>query len=153
DWVLDAPRKALLDFTKRLVALNTEEPVLRRQRFFSGGYVRGSELKDIVWWSPEGAEMSAGDWAKPDAHALGMLLGGDAVAACDRFGEPIVGSTLLVLINAGKRPVEFVLPAPEGGEAWEVLVDTRSAEAPKRSVPVREGEKYAMVDRSMAVLR
>ncbi len=153
DWDLDDDRRALLAFTRRLVALRGAEPVLRRQRFFSGGYVRGSELKDIVWWSPEGAEMTAADWTRPDAHALGMLLGGDAIAAVDRFGQPVTGSTLLVLINAGTRPVEFVLPAPEGGEAWEVLVDTRTAEAPKRSVAVREGERYPMLDRSMAVMR
>jgi glycogen operon protein len=153
DWDLDDRRRALLDFTRRVVALRRAEPVLRRRHFFSGGYVRGSELKDIVWWSPEGAEMSAADWSKPDAHALGMLLGGDAIAQLDRFGQPVTGNTLLVLVNAGTLPVEFVLPAPEGGEAWEVLIDTRSAEAPKRSLAVREGETYALIDRSMAVMR
>src|SRR6185437_4088993 len=153
DWDLDERRRALLSFAERLVALRKAEPALRRRRFFSGGYVRDSELKDIVWWTPEGAEMTAADWSRPDAHALGMLLGGDAIPSLDRFGQRIAGSTLLVLMNAGTRPVEFVLPAPENGEAWEVLVDTRSAEAPKRSLPVREGERYAMLDRSMAVMR
>jgi glycogen operon protein len=153
DWDLDERRRALLAFTQRIVALRRAEPVLRRRNFFSGGYVRDSELKDIVWWTPEGAEMTAADWSRPDAHALGILLGGDALPALDRFGRRVVGSTLLVLMNAGTRPVEFVLPAPENGEAWEVLVDTRSAEAPKRSLPVREGERYAMLDRSMAVMR
>jgi isoamylase len=153
DWDLDDRRRALYDFTRRLVALRRAEPVLRRRRFFSGGQVRGSELRDIVWWSPEGAEMSGEDWTAPDARALGMLLGGDAIASVDRGGHPVTGSTLLILMNAGAAPIEFVLPAVEGGEGWDVLVDTRSAEPPGLSLPVRPGERYAMLSRSMAVMR
>ncbi len=153
DWDLDEKRRALLGFTRRLVALRREQPVLRRTRFFSGGYVRGSELKDIVWFRPDGAEMTAADWSHPDTRALAMLLGGDAIPSRDRRGQAITGDTLLVLVNAGESEGAFVLPAVEWGERWDVLVDTRSAEPPERSVPVRAGERYAMLDRSMVVMR
>ena len=112
-----------------------------------------SELKDIVWFTPDGAEMASQDWNRPDARTLGMLLGGDAIPSLDRFGQPIVGNTLLILVNAGPSPVEFVLPAVEWGERWEVLIDTRSAAPPDRSLPAGAGERYAMVDRSMVVMR
>jgi len=153
DWDLDERRRALLAFTRQLLALRHAEPVLRRKRFFSGGYARGSELKDIVWFQPSGAEMSGDDWHHPQARALGMLLGGDAISWLDRFGRPIQGSTLLILINAGAEPVSFVLPAVEWGDRWDVIIDTVSEEPPSRSLPARAGERYEMVDRSVVVLR
>jgi glycogen operon protein len=153
DWALDDRRSALLAVTRRLLELRHAEPVLRRRRFFSGGYVRGSELKDIVWFTPEGREMTADDWRRPRAGALQMLLGGDAIPSLDRFGQAIKGNTLLVLVNATWEPIEFVLPAIEWGERWDVIIDTRAAAPPARSLPAKAGERYAMIDRSMVVMR
>ena len=153
DWALDDRRRALLAFTRRLVALRQAQPVLRRQRFFSGGYVRGSELKDIVWFSPDGAEMTAEEWSHPHSRALGLLLGGDAIPSLDRFGRTISGDSLLILINASATPIPFVLPAVEWGERWEAIIDTKSADPPERSLPAYAGEFYAMIDRSMVVMR
>ncbi|WP_437489926.1 glycogen debranching protein GlgX [Sorangium sp. So ce1014] len=154
DWDLDERRKELFEFTCRLIALRRSQPVLRRRTFFSGGYVHGSGLKDVVWFRPDGAEMNAEDWTHPNARAIGYLLGGDAIWSMGPRGEPIVGDTLLVLINANHSPFEFVLPAIEFGERWEVLIDTRTAGEPARTVPARAGgERYLLVDRSVAVLR
>jgi glycogen operon protein len=152
-WDLDDRRRALLDFTRRLLSLRSAEPVLRRRHFFSGGYVRGSELKDIVWFTPAGTEMTPQDWSRPRAGALQMLLGGDAIPSLDRFGRPVKGNTLLVLVNATAEAIEFVLPAVEWGDRWDVVIDTTTAAPPARSLPARAGEKYAMVDRSMVVMR
>jgi glycogen operon protein len=153
DWALDAGREALLGFTTRLVALRRSQPVLLRSRFFSGGHVRGSALKDVTWWSEDGAEMTADAWAQPARRALGMILAGDAIPSMDRRGERVVGDTLLVLINAADEELAFVLPAPARGERWEVLVDTRGAEPPARRGAAHAEEAYAMLGRSMVVMR
>ncbi|AUX21602.1 glycogen debranching protein [Sorangium cellulosum] len=154
DWDLDARRTQLFEFACRLVALRRSQPVLRRRTFFSGGYVHGSGLKDIVWFRPDGAEMTPEDWTHPSARAIGFLLGGDALWSLGPRGEPIAGDTLLVLINANPAPLEFVLPAIEFGERWEVLIDTRTAAEPARTLPARAGgERYLLIDRSLAVLR
>jgi glycogen operon protein len=127
--------------------------VLRRRRFFSGGYVRDSELKDIAWFKSDGREMTAEDWTHPRARAIGMLLGGDAIPYLNRFGEPIVGDTLLVITNGLPEPIRFVLPSIEWGERWEVLIDTRTPDVPDSHVPARAGEDYPMEGRSMVVMR
>src|SRR5262249_352124 len=44
DWRLDDERRALLAFTRRLLALRAAQPVLRRRKFFSGGWVHDSDL-------------------------------------------------------------------------------------------------------------
>jgi glycogen operon protein len=153
DWRLDERQRSLLEFTQRVVALRKAEPVLRRKRFFSGGYVRGSELKDIVWFTPAGKEMTGDDWHRPNVHALGMLLGGDTIQSMGPQGERIVGNTILILMNADPRPMEFVLPDIEWGERWEVVVDTRFDQPPQRDVRTEAGSTYAMIDRSVVVMR
>jgi glycogen operon protein len=153
DWTLDERRRALLEFTQRVIALRNEQPVLRRRKFFSGGYVRGSGLKDIVWFRPDGQEMTGDDWNHPESRALGMMLGGDAIPTLDEQGEPIVGDTLLVLTNAYDKALDFVLPAIEWGECWEVLIDTRSAGQVENKVPAEAGTQYTLVARSMVVMR
>jgi isoamylase len=150
---LDDRQRALLAFVQRVVALRHAEPVLRRRKFFSGGYVRGSEFKDVAWFRPDGAEMNAEDWDAPHVRSLAFLLGGDAIPSFDKHGERITGDTLLVLMNAHHEPEGFVLPPIEWGERWEVLVDTRTADPPEARMPTRAGETYALVGRSMAVLR
>jgi glycogen operon protein len=153
DWDLTEERRALLDFVSRLIALRRAQPVLRRRKFFSGGYVHGSGLRDIVWFRPDGREMVAADWHDPRSRAIGMLLGGDAIPSQDRSGERIVGDTLLILINANPSAIEFVLPDIEWGERWELLVDTRSAAPPHEVVPSMASDRYRLVGRSMAILR
>src|SRR5204862_200324 len=119
DWALDPRREAELAFVQKLVALRASEPVLRRKTFFSGGRMRDSAFKDVVWFRTDGKEMTAEDWSNPATRALGMLLNGDAIPSLDRRGAPIVGGTLLVLTNAGDTPADFVLPPLEWGAAWE----------------------------------
>src|SRR5262249_56681601 len=119
-------------FTRRFVELRREEPVPRRRRFFSGRRVQMGGQRDIVWKNPAGLEMSAGDWHHN--RALQILLGGDAIPSFDPRGERITGRTLLILMNGSPDPVDFILPVMEGG-SWDVVVDTRSADAPDRTLP------------------
>ena len=45
DWNLDAPKRALLEFTSRLIAFRRHHASLRRHKFFQGRPIRGSEVK------------------------------------------------------------------------------------------------------------
>ena len=153
DWKLDDRRQALLWFTRQMFELRASQPVLRRRRFFSGGYVRGSELRDIAWFRPDGVEMTPEDWQAPFARAIGMLLGGDAIPSVGPKGERIIGDTLLVLMNAHHEELEFVLPLSEWGEKWGLLVDTRSAAVPRDEVQVGAHGSYKVAGRGLAVLR
>src|SRR5712692_5573502 len=62
DWTLNRPRQELLEFTRLLTRLFHRHPVLRRRKFFHGRQIRGSAVKDLVWFRPEGEEMSDEDW-------------------------------------------------------------------------------------------
>jgi glycogen operon protein len=142
DWDLDAHDREVLDFVRKLTAIRREHPVLRRSRFFQGVHVRGSELKDLAWFRPDGEEMTRQDWDTP-GRALAFLLGGDAIPQIGDHGQPVEGDTLLVLFNGERTPKTFRLPDIEWGEAWECLLDTSASTsdpAPKR-VPAKRTAK------------
>ena len=42
----------------------------------------------------------------------------------DDEGQPVVGETLVYLLNGGPEIVDFVLPAFEPGLTWTCLIDT-----------------------------
>ena len=55
------------------------------------------------------------------------------------------------MLNAGERPVAFMLPATAPEERWETLLDTADPWAPPRRL--RAGGRYELLPRSMAVLK
>ncbi len=153
NWTLDRAQLDLLDFVKRLIALRKQQPVLRRRRFFQGRHIRGSEVKDLSWFKPDGKEMTDEDWNAGYARSLGLRLAGDAIAERDEKGRPISGATLLILLNSSHTPLAFTLPAHKRGIRWRPLLDTASLPDAEASGNLfKGGEPYAMEARSIAVL-
>ena len=54
----DEKQKALFEFTRQLIQLRREHPVFRRPKFLQGRQIRGSKIKDVMWFNPGGNEMS-----------------------------------------------------------------------------------------------
>jgi glycogen operon protein len=152
DWNLDERKRSLLEFTRRLIRMRHEQPVLKRRRFFRGQQIWDSDLKDLAWFRPDGTPMTEEDWTHPFFRSIGFLLGGDAIATTDPYGSKVVGDTLLILMNAHQEPVEFVLPAIEWGSDWEILVNTAESDG-KTGALTPAGGKLTVVDRGMMVLR
>ena len=53
-WDLDADQRDFLEFTRRLIRVWRDHPVLRRRKFFQGRRIRGADVTDIVWIDPSG---------------------------------------------------------------------------------------------------
>ncbi|HEV2639961.1 MAG TPA: glycogen debranching protein GlgX [Actinocrinis sp.] len=123
DWHLDQPRQDLLDFTRRLVHLRREHPVLRRRRFFHGDAPDGG-LGDLAWLLPDGNRMQDDDWAWHEARAIGVYLNGQAISEPDQNGERVVDDSFLILLNGHHEPVDFQLPGTGYALKWHVAVDT-----------------------------
>ena len=150
DWNLSPEQKSFLEFVQKIVRIRKTHPVLKRRKFFHGRKIRGSEIKDISWFSPSGHEMTDEEWDSDFVRCLGVRLSGDAISEVDARGNPIVGETLLVLLNAHYETVPFVLPAHRKGTQWHLLADTaENGESRRRSS--RGGRIYSIQDRSMAI--
>jgi glycogen operon protein len=90
-------------------------------------------------------------WTVGYARCLGVRLAGDIIGDVDERGEPIVGDTLLMLLNAHHEPIEFMLPITHGETDWELVLDTALA-APQPDV-FKPHARYKLEGRSLAVLR
>jgi glycogen operon protein len=151
DWKLTDQQKDLLEFTRALVRLRNNHPVLRRRRFFHGDTgVDG--LGDLVWFTPKGTEMQNGDWTRDDARALAVFLNGDAISEPDPRGEPVVDDSFLVLLNSNHEPLDFLLPPKEYGETWTVVVDTTTAQGGANDEGHAAGSTIRLEARSTMVL-
>ena len=126
DWTLTDERRALLEFSRRASRLMRNYAVLRRRRFLQGRIlpVRGAEVKDIMWLAPSGQEMTEVEWNANQAGCLGMRLSGDAIGEVDEDGMPIIGDTILYLMNACRNQVSFTLPSFEVCPRWQTVLDT-----------------------------
>ncbi len=124
DWRLDERQSALLRFARHVFALRSQNPVLRRRSFFHGRPIAEGAIKDVAWLHPDGREMTQEDWSDPRAHLLGMLIHGQATDEKDDRGRPVVGMTLLLLLNGGPRASSFLLPQVAGPGRWRELVHT-----------------------------
>ena len=146
-------RKQLLEFTKKLIQLRRDHPVFRRPKFFQGRRIRGSEIKDVMWFNPGGNEMSDEEWASPFVRCIGVLLSGDTIDVLSFEGEPIRDETFLLLINAHYEPIPFVLPGEEHLE-WRLLLDTAEEHGflpePKKFA---SGDDVEVIGRGVKVLK
>ncbi|GKS56963.1 glycogen operon protein GlgX homolog [Nitrospira sp.] len=154
DWKLDRAQRDFLEFVRALIAFRKRHPVLRRRRFFQGRHIRGSEVKDIAWFRPDGKEMTDEDWNAGYVRSLMLRLAGDAISETDEKGRPVVDDTLLMLLNAHHGPLAFTLPAHKRGVRWQPLLDTAIAPGAEKPVSIlKGGERYELEARSIAVLR
>ena len=143
----------LFEFTRRLIQLRHQHPVFRRPKFFQGRRIRGSEIKDVMWFNPGGNEMSEEDWSLPFARCLGMMLSGDTIDVLNFQGDPIRDDTFLFLINAHYETISFLLPGREHIE-WQLLIDT-ALEFGFLAEPksFASGEELPVIDRGACLLK
>jgi glycogen operon protein len=80
-----------------------------------------------------------------------MLLNGSAIEEVNERGEPIIGDTLLVLLNAHSDKVPFTLPPLDDNHQWRRVVDTFEPHSSDRSF--KSGGRYPLQGRSVAVFK
>ena len=152
-WVWDEHAERLNHFTSRLIKSRHEHPIFRRPKFFQGRKIRGSEIKDIMWFNPGGTEMEDEEWNTTFVRTLGVMLSGDTIDVRDFYGRPIQDDTFLMLLNAHHETVNFVLPGQEEVR-WELIIDTCLEEGFLETPKIfASSEEYEMGDRSFSLLR
>ncbi len=152
-WDLQRRDRTLLSFTRSLIRLLKGHPVLRRRRFFQGRQIRGSRVKDLSWFAPDGTEMTDEQWQAPGVRTLAVQFAGDAIDDRGPRGERITDDTLLVIFNADDRPVGFTLPDHEAARRWETVFDTVHRTFTAAHGEHDGGAAYRVAERSVVCLR
>ncbi|MBU6298258.1 MAG: glycogen debranching enzyme GlgX, partial [Alphaproteobacteria bacterium] len=129
DWSELNRNRELLAFVQCLVRLRADHPVFRRSTFFLGDRTDEGGVKDIVWLSPEGREMTQADWTSPQNRCLGVRYAAVSEMDAKTYTRRLDPHAFLLLMNAGDKPSRFVLPDTGADRKWSCLIDTASADA------------------------
>jgi glycogen operon protein len=154
-WERNETQQALVNFVMKLIRFRKDHPVFRRPKFFQGRPIRGLGIKDIMWLSPSGKEMSDKEWNTGYARSVGLLLSGQTMDVYDSKGRPVTDDTFVLFFNAHHERLPFRLPRIRNSRAaWELVLDTA-----RETGFVEERVHYAatgtleLVERSLVVLR
>jgi isoamylase len=138
----------LVEFTRLLIALRRDHPVLRRRRWFQGHSIRGSV--DLGWFRPDGAEMGDDDW-EASPPSVGVFLNGAAITDRDRRGQRVTDDSFLLLFNTHPDPIEWTLPK-QWGQWWDLVTDTADPGRSEDGV-LESSATMPVAGRSVVVLR
>ncbi len=132
DWTELERNQGFFKFVQRLIKLRADHPVFRRSSFFLGDLTEESDVKDIVWLSPDGGEMTQSDWYGPHNRCLGVRYAATSEMDTETYTRRLDPHAFLLLMNAGPQGMEFVLPDTGADRKWGSVIDTASDDASKR---------------------
>ena len=149
NWDLADADRSFLDFVAKIIRIRHTQPVFQRRRFFKGRPIRG--VKDISWLAPSGEEMDEKAWDSGFVQCVGVRLAGDLIGDVDDEGDPIVGETVMLLLNAYHETLPFTFPPHQPDRHWERLFDT--ADPCAECSFHEEKQTYDLQGRSVALFR
>ena len=127
--------------------------MFRRSAFLTGEERQGSGAPDVWWFRTDGRKMTQADWARGDAFALGAFLNGAEIPSLAPDGEPIADESFIVLFNAWREPVTFVLPPARFGRRWAHELCTAEPEIVPNGATYRARASVPLEARALRVLR
>ncbi|SFE00402.1 glycogen debranching protein GlgX [Thermophagus xiamenensis] len=145
----------LIDFTSKLIHFRKNHPVFCRRKWFKYQPIRGKDVTDIEWFTPDGIEMSEQHWNEAFAKTLGVFLSGLGVRAVSDKGVPLVDDSFFIIIHSRAEPVSFILPNEKWGKQWIKILDTsqQSFNEEGLEAPMKSGQKIEIQERSFILFR
>ncbi len=115
----------------RLIRLRRQQPVFSRRRYVKPNTVTPEGLKEIIWLTPDGREMTENDWNQEFARCLGVYLRrrGDRAPRTARQADPGQQFSSL-LFNAHHETIPFTIAETLAAKAWVTVLDTAAAGEP-----------------------
>jgi len=151
DWNFNDQKTALLNFARKMIALRAAHPNLRRRNFYQDRKIRGSDVRDIVWYRPDGEEMTDEEWGLGWVRCLGVMLNGATIGDVDESGAPVTDDTMLMMLNCHHEPIGFRLPEGPSKLPWEILIDTHEPDLVPGSRKYNPGQTIEIVPLSLVL--
>lgn len=152
NWEWENKHKDFFDFTRNLVSIRHNSPILHRRRFFQGRNIHGQEVKDIRWIRTDGQDMTDEEWNTSYVRTMGMLLNGQVMDEVDEKGNTVKDDVFLILVNAAWETIKYKLPKNGKKNEWEILFDTSNpTDSFKEKSRIKNS--YSLNSRSLVMLR
>lgn len=152
DWDKVRHNTELLEFTKLLINIRANSPVLKKGQFFSGHEIEHTDIRDLVWYNAEGKEKIYQEWENQEEMSLGFVMTCDGISNKEMYLESVKENSFMILLNGSSKTVNFMLPKNNIASLWEVVIDT-SYSTLKKKITVKSNESYKMIDRSLVLLK
>jgi isoamylase len=151
NWEKQDPQ--LLEFSQKLINFRLQHPIFRRRKWFQGRAIHGSDVRDIVWYNPDGGEMTEKQWNDGLAKAIGIFLNGEEIQTPSAKGERIVDDNFFILFNAHDQPMTFTLPEMLQQWEWVTIVDTTKPQFVEQGIRYKDKQPLVVAKRSSLVLQ
>jgi isoamylase len=120
----DKVDKDLLEFSQKVINLRHQHPVFRRQNWLSGKPIKGVGIEDVVWFLPEGDQMSEENFTCDYAKSLALYLNGRGIRYAGETGAQVIDDDFYLVFNAHHEALEYKLPSEEYGKKWIKVLDS-----------------------------
>ncbi len=122
DW--EGIDKDLLSFSQKVINLRHKHPVFRRYNWLKGEAAKGLELGDVVWFLPEGDQMTGENFDCDFAKSLALYLNGRGIRNAGEKGAQVIDDDFYLVFNAHHEGLQYKLPPEEYGKKWIKILDT-----------------------------
>ena len=145
----------LIEFTSKLIHFRKKHPVFCRRKWFKYQPIRGKDVTDIEWFTPDGKEMSEQHWNEAYAKTLGIFLSGLGVRAVSNKGVPLVDDSFFIIVHSRDESTSFSLPTERWGKKWQKILDTSEQSFDENGLgqPVQSGQQIEIKERSLLLFR
>lgn len=120
----DSIDKDLLRFSKKVIHLRHKHPVFRRYNWLVGQAAKGLDLEDVVWFLPEGDQMTGENFDCDYAKSLALYLNGRGIRNAGEKGAQVIDDDFYLVFNAHYEGLQYKLPSEEYGKKWIKILDT-----------------------------
>jgi isoamylase len=143
----------LHQYTKSLIQFCKDHPTFRRRRWFQGLPFTGSELKDIIWFKPDGSFIPDEGWENDFAKTFGVFMNGNGIRCVNWDGERIKDDNFFIIFNAAEDAVECTLPSSECGDQWHIAIDSSEGFISEKEEEFKAGHTLNVPGRAVIVLK
>jgi isoamylase len=110
-WSLNDEQQDILDSVKSLAEIRDTYLADVASEFFTGALDKGTNRKDIAWFSLGGNEMSDDHWRDEEKRSITVFIEADPNKA------------LLLMLNSSTEETTFTLPDNSWGETFRCIFD------------------------------
>jgi len=136
-----------------MIKFYESHPVLTRRRWFQGEPIKGVGVEDIVWFTPDGKEMTDENWNNDFAKSLGVYYNGLGVHAVGYKGEKIKDDSFYVIFNAYHDSLNFKMPSEKYGKYWMKVIDTHEGTVSEDGERCNPNDNVKVNGRSVVVFK
>ncbi|WP_412972918.1 glycogen debranching protein GlgX [Glaciecola sp. MF2-115] len=122
NWELDERQKSFLAFTKYVIQLRKENPLLSHMMFEDDQFDSQVNIDTADWYRVDGSFKRDQDWTNQDHHCFALHIIGATKASP---GQQVrKAQEWLYVVNSSKKSVEFNLPLLLKNQDWKCVLNT-----------------------------